>query len=153
MKPQYEPKSIQQALGYLVEEAGEVQAAVGKSLRWGLDSVNPELPPSQQERNGFWILRELRDLEGAIKRVRAFLADADFGDPQEEAPGWHPTSELPPDGRVVLVAGDGFMATAFRIDDGWFQTDCDTADGEQSLRSGDEVTHWLELPEAPPEAP
>lgn len=81
MKAQYEPKSIQQALGYLVEECGEVQAAVGKSLRWGLDSVNPELPPVEQEQNGYWILRELRDLEGAIKRARQFLADEDFGEP------------------------------------------------------------------------
>jgi len=80
MKPQYEPKTITQALGYLVEEAGEVQAAVGKSIRWGLDSVNPELPPAEQEANGYWILRELRDLEGAIKRARRFLADEEFGE-------------------------------------------------------------------------
>lgn len=69
MKPQYEPKSWQQTLGYLVEEAGEVLHAAGKTLRWGLMSVNPELPPSKQETNRAWLVRELRDLQGAIQRV------------------------------------------------------------------------------------
>jgi len=80
MKRQYEPKTLQQALGYLVEEAGEVQAAVGKSLRWGLDSVNPELPEHEQEANAYWVLRELKDLEGAIKRVRRFLKKEGWSD-------------------------------------------------------------------------
>ena len=78
MKKQYEPKTITQALGYLVEEAGEVQAAIGKSIRWGLDSTNPELPPKERETNGRWILRELLDLEGAIMRARSFLADEGY---------------------------------------------------------------------------
>jgi hypothetical protein len=73
MKPQYEPKNIQQALGYLVEEAGEVQAAVGKTIRWGLDSTNPELPEAERETNRDWILRELVDLERAIARARQFI--------------------------------------------------------------------------------
>ncbi len=74
MKPQYEPKTEQQLLGYLVEEAGEVQAAVGKSLRWGLDSYNPELPPDQRESNEQWLLREIADLEGACARMKKYLA-------------------------------------------------------------------------------
>lgn len=73
MKPQYEPKTEQQRLGYLVEEAGEVSAAAGKSLRWGLDSSNPELPPDQRETNADWLWREMRDLEGAIQRMKAWL--------------------------------------------------------------------------------
>ena len=32
MNPRYEPKTLKQKLGYLVEEAGEVLAAAGK--RW-----------------------------------------------------------------------------------------------------------------------
>lgn len=70
MKPQYEPKTIAEMLGYLVEECGEVLAAVGKTQRWGLESVNPELPAAQQETNRDWILRELSDLENAAKIVR-----------------------------------------------------------------------------------
>jgi hypothetical protein len=60
-------------MSHVVEECGEVLAAIGKSQRWGLDSVNPELPPEQQETNRAWISRELDDLEGAIMRLRAQL--------------------------------------------------------------------------------
>lgn len=77
MKPQYEPKTTEQALGYLVEECGEVLAAVGKTQRWGLTSTNIELPIEEQETNRDWILRELRDLELAIERVRKFLGPED----------------------------------------------------------------------------
>lgn len=63
----------EEKLGYLVEECGEVLAAIGKTLRWGLESVNPEIPPEQQETNREWILRELKDLMGAIRRVREAL--------------------------------------------------------------------------------
>lgn len=73
MKPQYQPQSVQQALGYLVEECGEVLAAAGKTQRWGLNSVNPELPPDEQETNREWLLRELPDLSRAIRIVRAFV--------------------------------------------------------------------------------
>ena len=76
MKPEYEPKTVEEKLGYLVEECGEVLAAVGKTQRWGLDSVNPELPPEEQEENRTWVLRELRDLTRAIRYVREALRDA-----------------------------------------------------------------------------
>lgn len=77
MKPQYEPKTLEQKLGYLVEECGEVMAAVGKTMRWGLESVNLDLPEDEQETNRDWIVRELRDLEGAINRARAALCRGD----------------------------------------------------------------------------
>lgn len=73
MKPQYRPETIEDKLGYLVEECGEVLAAVGKTQRWGEESVNPELPAEQQETNREWILRELPDLERAIRMVREAL--------------------------------------------------------------------------------
>jgi NTP pyrophosphatase (non-canonical NTP hydrolase) len=73
MKPQYEPTTLSQKLGYLVEECGEVLAAVGKTLRWGPQSFNPELPESERETNREWILRELLDLQGAIVRVQKAL--------------------------------------------------------------------------------
>lgn len=75
MKPQYEPKTTEQRLGYLVEECGEVLAAVGKAQRWGLESTNPELPPEKREENQDWILRELKDLRGAIARVEKDLGE------------------------------------------------------------------------------
>jgi NTP pyrophosphatase (non-canonical NTP hydrolase) len=67
MKKQYMPITDLQKLGYLVEECGEVMAAVGKTIRWGLDSSNPELPEQERETNRDWILRELKDLKDAIK--------------------------------------------------------------------------------------
>ena len=69
----YYPKTIIQKLGYLVEECGEVQAAVGKTIRWGLDSYNPDLPEKEREPNRDWILREIKDLEQAIKIVKKEL--------------------------------------------------------------------------------
>ncbi len=82
MKPQYEPMTIWEKLGYLVEECGEVLAAVGKTQRWGLESVNPDIPVAQQETNRDWILRELKDLKGAIRRV-----EQDLAPPAEEGAG------------------------------------------------------------------
>jgi NTP pyrophosphatase (non-canonical NTP hydrolase) len=73
MKARYKPQTTDQKLGYLVEECGEVLAAVGKTQRWGLDSTNPEIPESEQETNRDWILRELDDLENAVTLVRAAL--------------------------------------------------------------------------------
>lgn len=73
MEPQYEPKTCLQCLGYLVEECGEVQAAAGKTIRWGMNSVNPTLPEEQQEKNREWLRRELLDLELAILRLRKWL--------------------------------------------------------------------------------
>jgi NTP pyrophosphatase (non-canonical NTP hydrolase) len=75
MKKKYGPKDRTQKMGYLVEECGEVLAAVGKTMRWGFDSVNPELPSHEQETNGAWILRELKDLKRAIKLVEKDLKE------------------------------------------------------------------------------
>lgn len=66
---------IQHKLGYLVEECGEVMAAAGKSIRWGLDSVNPELPPEQQETNAQWLKREFRDLKYAIHLMESHFSE------------------------------------------------------------------------------
>ena len=67
--PKYAPITIEQKLGRLVEECGEVLAAVGKTQRWGLDNFNPE-PGASQETNREWILRELGDLEHMCADVR-----------------------------------------------------------------------------------
>ena len=73
--PQYRPTNTRQYLGYLVEECGETMAAAGKTLRWGLDSVNPELPVSEQETNRQWLKRELQDLKLAIWMLEQNLQD------------------------------------------------------------------------------
>jgi NTP pyrophosphatase (non-canonical NTP hydrolase) len=73
MKPQYKPRTTNQKLGYLVEECGEVLAAIGKAQRWGLENFNPEIPVEQRETNRYWILRELADLDVAIDMLREDL--------------------------------------------------------------------------------
>jgi NTP pyrophosphatase (non-canonical NTP hydrolase) len=76
-KPNYIRNDTHSILSHLVEECGEVLAAAGKSLRWGLESVNPELPPEQQETNRAWLFRELCDLEDVIQRIRTHLGGPD----------------------------------------------------------------------------
>lgn len=80
MKAKYEPKTLQQKLGYLIEECGEVMQATGKSVRWGLDSYNPEVPRMPKDTNQDWLLRELDDLERAIGYVRSALGGKDGGE-------------------------------------------------------------------------
>jgi len=52
-----------------IEELGELQAALGKSLRWGWDSHNPELPPDQRESNEAWVKREMADVRDALDNL------------------------------------------------------------------------------------
>lgn len=73
MKDQYRPHTTHEKVAYLIEECGELLAALGKSLRWGLDSVNPELPVQDQETNQEWVLREIDDVERALNLVRDVL--------------------------------------------------------------------------------
>jgi hypothetical protein len=75
VKPQYEPKTRGQFYGYLIEECGELMAAAGKTLRWGEDSFNPEIPAEQREDNIDWLLRELKDLKGAIRRFEKWARE------------------------------------------------------------------------------
>lgn len=74
MKPQYKPKSRWEKIGWLIEECGEVLAPAGKSVRYGLESFNPELPEDERETNRAWLLREIKDLKEAIRVVERDLA-------------------------------------------------------------------------------
>lgn len=65
----YMQPGINFAMGKAVEEAGEFLAAMGKTMRWGWDSVNPELPPVEQETNAMWVRREMADLRGALDNL------------------------------------------------------------------------------------
>jgi len=69
----YLPMTLPNKLAHLAEESGEVVAAVGKMLRFGLDSENPELPDGVREKNRVWLKRELADLKKAIAKVEEFL--------------------------------------------------------------------------------
>ncbi len=65
----YLPMTLPNKLAHLAEEAGEVVAAVGKTLRFGLDSENPELPDGVREKNRVWLKRELEDLKSYLSAV------------------------------------------------------------------------------------
>jgi hypothetical protein len=69
--PKYAPKDAEGRFFHLIEELGELQAAIGKTLRWGIFSVNPELPEGEQESNGLWVLREMDDVLSALAACRA----------------------------------------------------------------------------------
>lgn len=123
MKPQYKPKTLEQKLGYLVEECGEVLAAAGKTIRWGLRSCNPELPFSAREANRDWLLRELADLEGAIRRLRPeLLHDLDMQRSGPEVPrcgrcdGFGFIEGFEPAGSCPDCGGSGDAATASKAD-------------------------------------
>lgn len=61
------------AVGKLVEECGELQAALGKTLRWGWNEYNPEVAVSDRETNEEWVRREMADVEGAILNLKTEL--------------------------------------------------------------------------------
>lgn len=67
--PKYMRAGLPFAVGKATEEAGEFLAAIGKSLRWGWDSYNPELPPAQRETNEAWVRREMDDLRMALDNL------------------------------------------------------------------------------------
>jgi len=71
--PRFLQKGFKEQLAHAVEEMGEALAAAGKTQRWGALSVNPLLPPEQQELNITWLDRELADVEEAVSRLRATI--------------------------------------------------------------------------------
>lgn len=72
--PKYMRSGLPFAVGKTVEELGELNAALGKTLRWGWDSYNPELPPAERETNLVWVKREIADVRGALDNLERELA-------------------------------------------------------------------------------
>lgn len=83
--PRFLQSGFAKRLSHLIEECGETLAAAGKLQRWGPDSVNPLLPPDQQETNLRWLQREMVDLRGAMDRLDESI-ELEFGDKLEAAP-------------------------------------------------------------------
>ena len=69
--PKYMRPGVSFARGKAIEELGELQAALGKTIRWGWMSVNPELHPSERETNLAWVHREIADVRGALDNLEA----------------------------------------------------------------------------------
>jgi hypothetical protein len=72
----YMRPGVEFAVGKLIEEMGELQAALGKTIRWGWQSYNPELPEDQRETNESWVEREIEDVRGAIDNLLANMREA-----------------------------------------------------------------------------
>jgi len=66
----YRSKTPEQAMAHLVEELAEAMTAAAKCLRFGFDSVNPELPPAEQETNAVWLRREMKDVYRAYEALK-----------------------------------------------------------------------------------
>lgn len=61
------------ARGEAIEELGELQAALGKSLRWGWSSSNPELAPQDRVTNVAWVRDEIADVRHALDNLEREL--------------------------------------------------------------------------------
>lgn len=67
--PKYMRPGLPFAVGKAVEELGELQSALGKTLRWGWSSANPELPRQDQVPNVSWVRAEIADVRGALDNL------------------------------------------------------------------------------------
>jgi hypothetical protein len=117
MNPKYLRQGFAFALAHAVEEAGEFLAAAGKTLRWGKESVNPELPEAEQETNGVWLGRELADLQGALGRLGVAMVEHDGRTWSGSATPWSTEVELTEAGTVrinVMLSTDSGPMRMFR---------------------------------------
>ena len=96
INPRYASTTIEQAVAHLAEELNEAATACAKSLRFGLEMVNPELAPQDQETNLVWLRREMRDVRASYKRLGELLHLHGWGeagelltdlDPPQRGPG------------------------------------------------------------------
>jgi len=79
MQQQYKGKNAIQALAHLLEEMAEASQAGLKTIRFGPDSTNPELPEEEREANIDWFLREMDDVIHAYNHFITFLV---FDEPE-----------------------------------------------------------------------
>lgn len=82
----YMRSGIRFAMGKAVEEAGEFLAAMGKTMRWGWQSYNPELPEEKRESNADWVRREMADLLDALNNLENEMTRQRWPGSAAEAP-------------------------------------------------------------------
>jgi hypothetical protein len=75
--PKYMRPGLDFARGKAIEELGELQAALGKSIRWGWTSANPELPMAERVTNVAWVRSEMQDVRDALDNLAREL-DKEF---------------------------------------------------------------------------
>ncbi len=67
--PKYMRPGLDFARGKVIEECGELCAALGKSLRWGWLSENPEIPRAERITNLVWVRAEMQDVRDALDNL------------------------------------------------------------------------------------
>lgn len=72
---------VVEEVGEAMKDLGDLLAALGKTGRWGLDSVDPTIPADQRETNRDWLRRalakakvELPDVLQTINRLEATMS-------------------------------------------------------------------------------
>lgn len=70
--PRYMRRGLDFARGKMIEECGELCAALGKSLRWGWLSSNPEI--SDGKTNSEWVALEMQDVRDALDNLQREMA-------------------------------------------------------------------------------
>jgi hypothetical protein len=78
MDQRYLRPGLDFARGRMIEECGELQTALGKSIRWGWLGENPELPPPERETNLVWVRKEMQDVRASLDNLQLEL-DKEFG--------------------------------------------------------------------------
>lgn len=80
----YMRPGLEFAIGKAVEEMGELQQALGKTIRFGWSSTNPELPDCEQVSNHSWVQAELQDVRKAIKNLELEMKAAGLWERDED---------------------------------------------------------------------
>ena len=74
------------AVGKMVEECGELMAALGKTVRFGWKSSDPGLPMNERETNRDWVLREMNDTRDALDNLWRELRAANGDQAADQRP-------------------------------------------------------------------
>lgn len=74
--PRFVKTGREQAKDRLIEECGELVAALGKTGRFGWASYNPLLPLEERELNIDWVRREMNDVRLALDAMEKELDNA-----------------------------------------------------------------------------
>lgn len=107
MKPGYEPKTEAQKMGWLIEECGELNIAIGKiqqmlgkAVRFGWEHTDPQTGMRYSNTGGFLhaldeLLAEIEDAKKAAELARSILVPPDAS-PTPTAEGTSDPSPTPP---------------------------------------------------------
>lgn len=76
---------VVEEVGEAMKDLGDLLAALGKTGRWGLHSVDPTVPPDKQETNRAWVRRALAkakvELEDVLQTIERLETTMDRKDP------------------------------------------------------------------------